>query len=238
MSEITEAGMRILQAVARGELAWSEPEALGEAAGLERESALDTMADLHVEGWLDVWESPEGIRVTLTPRAASQLGVSLVEHGPRLQPRWSGAGAPPRSIAFRRSGLRSGVPGSSPERLDPLAPPDEAVEHFESVSRHEGPAGARPVLLLGQRLCPWPGPEQVDPAAPCPGCGGAKLAPDEYCLRCDEWGGSDVDAAHPAARHTRNDPDHENPRSRRVARRSRRLVPRRLRHSQGRSRDV
>lgn len=85
----------LLPAIARGQRAWSTPEALAMQVRAEADQVLDELASLDAAGWIDVWELPEAIAVTLTPLAASRLLVEIVEVGPEERPRF-------RSVYDRR----------------------------------------------------------------------------------------------------------------------------------------
>lgn len=65
-----EVQSRILDAIAAGPTAWSTPEEVISMIGLDADEILDAMAEMDVEGLLDVWERPEGIVVTLSVLAA------------------------------------------------------------------------------------------------------------------------------------------------------------------------
>jgi hypothetical protein len=229
MPDLTEDGRRILQAVCRGERAWRTPVAVAQELGRELGPTLDAMAELHLEGWLDVWERPEDLVVTLSARAARLLGVRLVERGRRSLPRWAGRRDPePR----RRAG--PGRAGDEPAgdvtwAGDPSPTAEEAVIARESATDRGTRGRSRPSLLIGLNLCPWPGPGQRAPGAPCPGCRGARLPADRYCLCCDRCGADAEDVASRRQRRTPPRQDRAATEARRNAERSRRRSRRRER---------
>jgi hypothetical protein len=192
----------ILTALTRGGQACRTPDDLARILQRDSEVLTDDLADMHIGGWLDVWERPDGIAVTLTPWAAARLGVHLTDGGRRGRPRWTDKAprddTPPRALGVTRA-LAVDELDLLPDRL----PPPEVVAELNERGRGRGAIvprgqGPYPTRLVGERLCPWPGPAVGRaPAAPCPACGGADLRPLEYCLRCDRWG---FDEAHRAAR--------------------------------------
>jgi hypothetical protein len=179
MLELPERWRSILCAIRDGAVAWRDPRELaGELPG-PADAALDAMAEMHVAGWLEVWERDDGLAVTLSPLAAERLGTRLVETRRPDRSRWSRPDEPRRNIG----------PPSAPADTCPTAA--EPRDERGPEPRTAEPGTGAPTLLVGVGLCPWPGPRQAGPPAPCPACRGARLGPDAYCLWCDRWGRSE-----------------------------------------------
>jgi hypothetical protein len=145
------------------------------------------LIELENEGLIDWWrqgswlEDSRRYLVFLTPLACERLGVRITDEltygksheGRRPAPRYDQAD----------------------DWLDDLVDdgpgPDELAEAAEEAGRptRDGP---KPTFLVGQSLCPWPGPAEVAFVAqleqPCLACGDKPLAPSAYCLVCDRWG--------------------------------------------------
>src|SRR4051812_264339 len=94
MLEMTEDGSRIVEALVSAPVAWQSPEDLASATGRTLDETADLLAALDASGWLEAWERPGEVVVTLSVAAASRLGVRLVEVGPDETPRWSRLGMP------------------------------------------------------------------------------------------------------------------------------------------------
>ncbi|RUL85735.1 zinc ribbon domain-containing protein [Tautonia sociabilis] len=186
----------LLEAIARGPIAWSTPTELADALGLDEDETLDELASMDVAGLIEVWERPEGIVVTLSSLSAARLGVRLVAPDPLADPRWAGLGAPEPSRGRTSSeGKAAGAAGIE-AIVDRQPGPDVEAERGEPTRRHDAghPRGAdgrgdlpRPTRLIGTGLVPWPGP-QTSSTSRCPACGSRLLPPQAYCLYCDRWG--------------------------------------------------
>jgi len=190
----------IFEALTGGPCAWRTPAELAAELGREPESLTDELASLDVDGWLDVWERPEGPAVTLSALAAELLRVRLAECGGFLF-RWVDADRPERD-GYRTAGVMS---AAALEELDLVVDPSAAPDADDPA----GTAWPYPTRLLGDGLSPWPGPGPVGhdgasegPAA-CPCCGGRPLSAREYCLVCDRWGLDDRLRAEAARRPSR-----------------------------------
>lgn len=192
----------ILGVLTRGASAWLAPAEVARALGRDPEAVTDELAELHLAGWIEVWERAEGLAVILSPWGADRLQQRLVEWG-GLSFRWTDARLP--ELAVLRARGRSG-----PDRdacaedlgriVDPAPGPGELAEAFEAGRTGPEPEragrGGRvplpsrppyPSRLIGQGLTPWPGPGP-GPDHHCPACADRCLAAHEYCLRCDRWG--------------------------------------------------
>jgi len=214
MVEMPETWGRVIGALVGGVFAWRTPGEVAGTLGWGEGVTTDVLASLDADGWLAVWEVEGGPLVTLSPLGADRLGVRLVEVGYDEVARWAPAGDPepprPRArhvCAGRRAADMDFV-------VDPQPGPDEALADAEWGIREaecrDGPAPGPgpdpdpdadadhairlrrtafpfPSLLIGQGLCPWPGPGR-DPAAPCPACRERPIRPHAYCLCCDRWG--------------------------------------------------
>src|SRR5690606_6510073 len=130
-------------------------------------------------GWLDVWECPEPaeIRVTLSTWAANRLGVRLVEFGKGLESRWVEAGQPEPPHSRARGVAASGALEDLDLVLDSLPAPGSAAIELDddptaaAKGSHSRASREAPILLIGDRLTPWPGPVGEGPDA-CPACQG------------------------------------------------------------------
>ncbi len=184
-------GREVLDAVRGGPLAWRSPAEIAVALGWDLERTCDELAELHVAGWIEVWERDDGLVVTLSALAAERLGARLVENGRDDDPCWMAIGDPEPRPPRGRNVCRNEKCADFEFLMDPHPPPDLAAElsELEVASEREtaGPRLPVPTLLVGIGLTPWPGPEQGR-SSPCPACGSAPLTPDAYCLRCDRWG--------------------------------------------------
>jgi hypothetical protein len=180
MLELPDDWMSILEAIRSGDAAWRDPRELAWALGRPVDAALDTMAEMHLAGWLEVWERDDGLVVTLSPLAAERLGTYLVETRQPDQTRWSRPEEPQRHVV--RSGDRARPTGEA------VANPADPREGQSVAARVAESSVGPPTLLIGVGLCPWPGPRQGAPPNPCPACRGVRLDPAAYCLRCDRWG--------------------------------------------------
>jgi hypothetical protein len=190
ITELSPLANRILNALTNGPRAWEPPAALAERLGEGEDRLTDELATLDVEGWLEVWERPEGLSVTLTAWAAERLGVRLAECGGGLSYRWVEVGHP-EPAAFRARGVAASAALEDLDLvIDPAPGPDADLGRFDAeCADAKGPAGLpRPAHLIGDGLTPWPGPDRGEAPSACPACLGRKLGPSEYCLRCDRWG--------------------------------------------------
>ncbi|MEW4567445.1 hypothetical protein AB1L88_06215 [Tautonia sp. JC769] len=197
---ISKRRARILDAMVDAPLAWSFPDDLAQATGLDGEALIDELADMDVEGLIDVWERPEGLAVTLSVLAADRFGYHLIESGPYATPRWARAEepgpGPPRATQVLRSASTSLFSGM----IDPHPGPELAAELNEQADRYRANGrfgtfrrGAgrgeppRPTLLLGTNLNAWSEARGGD-SPTCPACHSRPLPAFAYCLCCDRWG--------------------------------------------------
>jgi hypothetical protein len=195
-TDLTNDWRTILDALTSGPRAWVTPGGLATRLGREAEALTDELASMDVAGWLDIWERPEGVAVTLSAWGAERLGVRLAECGGGLSYRWVEVGHPERA-AFRARGVAAGAPLEDLDLVfDPAPPPDADLDALDLPSDDgDDPVDPatlpRPNRLVGDRLTPWPGPGADRPrgeASGCPACRGRELGPRDYCLRCDRWG--------------------------------------------------
>lgn len=77
-----------LRAVAAGDAAWRPPSDVAADLAEDPDVTADRLVDLHLAGWVDCWDLPGALVVTLSPRGASALGLELAEFGPAEVPRW------------------------------------------------------------------------------------------------------------------------------------------------------
>jgi hypothetical protein len=206
-----------------------------EDLGPDEATAAELLAGLTDQELVGVWVERRGRRkvhrLTLTPRAASLLGVVLVESkdGDTGALRWAPADGPPEQVDPGPPRDRRAPPvvretdfagrhdaegnGWTLDALpDPKAadPADAAVEAGEWVrprhrlERPPRPRGEPPRWTVPVGLAvPWPAA-----ATPvCEGCGGRRLSAVEVCLVCDRVGFLGLPAV----------PEHEKPRPAAVA---------------------
>jgi hypothetical protein len=202
--------MQIVDAIVDAPLAWSTPDELISATGLDAEAVIDELADMDVDGLIDVWERPDGLAVTLSVLAAERFGCHLIETGPHVTTRWARAGepepGPPRATQVLRSGSTARFTGM----IDPRPGPEIEAETNEQARRYQANGhfgtfrrGAgrgeppRPTLLLGTNFNAWSGLREDGPHA-CPACQSRPLPAYAYCLCCDRWG---LDAPNPVPSH-------------------------------------
>ncbi|GAC1325461.1 MAG: hypothetical protein NVSMB14_17660 [Isosphaeraceae bacterium] len=195
MACVNDYGKLLLGAILRGATVWSAPADLAIELGWDIDETTDRLAELDATGWIEVWERPREIVVTLSSLGAERLGVRMVEHGRSLTPRWLAINEP-EPPPPRASGVFLNARAMELEFVLDTAPsPDEQAEIAEETirlaarsSRRPGKAEPpKPSRFIGQGLSPWPGPEAFT-KPPCPACGGRLLTPVEYCLGCDRWG--------------------------------------------------
>lgn len=195
MACVNDYGKLLLGAILRGATVWSAPADLANELGWNIDETTDRLAELDATGWIEVWERPREVVVTLSSLGAERLGVRLVEHGRSLTPRWLAINEP-EPPAPRASGVFRNARAMELEFvLDPAPSPDEQAEIADETirlasrsSRRPGNAEPpKPSRFLGQGLTPWPGPSAFT-KPPCPACGGRLLTSVEYCLGCDRWG--------------------------------------------------
>ncbi len=213
MLELSEDGLRIVEALVNAPIAWQSPAELASALGRCPEETTDLLATMDADGWLSAWEREFDVVVTLSVAAASLLRLRLVEVGPDEVPRWARPGDPeppsPRAAGVFRAERAAGLelvvdPSASPEQeaeraeemLARLAgAPDDAKAATKGM--FEGLPG--PTLLIGTGLSPWPGPGDGRKAS-CPACGSKRLKASMYCLYCDRWGLDHLLRGEPAPR--------------------------------------
>jgi hypothetical protein len=198
MLELSEEGLRIVEALVKAPVAWQSPAELASTMGLGIEATTDLLAFLDADGWLSAWEREFDVVVTLSVEGASRLGVRLVEFGRDEVPRWAGLGEPEPPRPKASGVFRSERAACLELVVDPSESPEEAAERAEeALNRWSIPSDPRekafvdglpgPTLLLGTGLSPWPGPGDGRKAS-CPSCGSKRLKPTMYCLYCDRWG--------------------------------------------------
>ncbi len=199
MHEPSERGATILRAIGRGPGAWASPVEVARRVDRPSESTTDDLADLHLGGWIEVWDRPDGPVVTLTPLAAERLGLRLVEDGRDLDPRWLGLGDPEPCPPRARNVCHQAAAANLDRVVDPTPSPLGDPRWVEPDSRVVGPNRSEPVRprrLIGLGLTPWPGPARPGDRI-CPACGSRRLPVEAYCLYCDRNGREA--AAKPAA---------------------------------------
>lgn len=127
------------------------------------EAARDSLAELDVEGLVELWEyHPGRFRAILTPLGAVSIGARLVE---RSDGGWRFEFGPER---LDRSSRRRGDPVTL--KFDP------------ADDRPRGP------VLVGEGLPCWDNPAWTGEESghrPCRACGGVIGSPTRYCIRCD-----------------------------------------------------
>lgn len=242
MVELTEDGRRVVEALLAAAVAWQSPAELASATGRDVGETTDVVALLDVGGWLEAWERPGDVVVTLSVAAASCLEVRIVESGPGQTPRWARRGElePPSP---RASGVFRGERAARLERvIDTRPTAEQAAERAEeALIRSAIPADIRvpavidglpaPTHLVGTGLSPWPGPGQGHKAS-CPCCQSRRLGPSTYCLYCDRWGLDHLLRAEPPDRPPARRPGAEEGRRRDRERRAREEKRRRRRSDQ------
>ena len=160
------------------------------------ETTADGLLALTEAGWLEIRHDPAaGPMVALSPLGAQRLGLRLA------------AADDPPPAALRPVAATAAQAVIEREAIDPSPGPLERAAWSERAAAVAVAAPAargrarrlwrvavaveqlpRPSLLVGTDLVPWPGPDQVQPAAACPACHGRRLGPQAYCLLCDRWG--------------------------------------------------
>lgn len=79
---------RILEAITRAPLAWTDAAELAAELFADPAAILDGLEALEAEGLAARWPRPGRVLWTLTPLAADRLAVELVEFGLAELPRW------------------------------------------------------------------------------------------------------------------------------------------------------
>ncbi len=193
MADLPETGISVMNALIGAPLAWQTPAQVATALGCDLEETLDLLCDLDAAGWLDVWDDPRGLVVTLSPLAAERLCVRIVEVGPAETPRWAGSGDPDPPALRSRSVCASDRAAGLDFVVDPysfedfLSQEDPPEPPATSSNGSRTPFEFRPTLLVGLGLTPWPGPAELSKPA-CPACSGQSFRTCMYCLYCDRWG--------------------------------------------------
>ena len=198
MLELSEDGLRVVEALVSGSIAWQSPDELASVMEWGVEATTDLLASLDAGGWLSAWERESDVVVTLSVAAASRLGVRLVEVGQDEVPRWARRGDPeparPKAAGVFRGDRAAGLelvvdPSQTPEEAAVLAEEAQARAAIPSDPREPVAVEGlpRPTVLIGTGLSPWPGPGDGRKAS-CPSCGSKRLKPSMYCILCDRWG--------------------------------------------------
>ncbi|WP_169973334.1 hypothetical protein [Tautonia rosea] len=193
---IPERWIQIVEAIVNAPYAWSTPDDVIEATGIDEEALIDELADMDIEGWIDVWERPDGLVVTLSVLAAKRFGCHLIEIDPPRTLRWAreGEAEPPPQVT------RSTSMAPLFAIIDPHPGPEFEIEANERAARYQANGrfgtfrrGAgqgeppRPTLLLGSNLSGWSGSQETGSDV-CPACQSRPLPAHAYCLCCDRWG--------------------------------------------------
>ncbi len=130
--------------------------------GCAIDEARDHLADLDVEGLVELWEyHPGRFRATLSPLGAVSVGARLVE---RADGGWRFEFGPERDPTSCRRGVHRTL------KFDP------------ADDRPRGP------VLVGEGLPCWDNPAWTGEESghqPCRACGGVIGSPTRYCIRCD-----------------------------------------------------
>ena len=185
----------ILNALVSAPLAWQTPAQLSTKLSLDIDTISDALAVLDEADWLEPWEMGDALFVTLTPRAASNLGVRLVLIGRSDAMRWASAAdlepEPPRALG-RSAGANAMLelvadPDPGPEAAAEAAELAAGIAERSSDSADPALFLARPTILLGLGLTPWPGPREQSEGC-CPACRSQPIRESAYCLICDRWG--------------------------------------------------
>ncbi|WP_152050699.1 hypothetical protein [Tautonia marina] len=205
-TDIPDHWSRIVNAIVDAQVAWSTPDDLVSATGIDEESVIDALADMDVDGLIDVWERPDELVVTLSVLAAERFGYHLIETGPPLMLRWARAGEPEPEPPKSTQVLRSASMAPFLALIDPHPGPEVEVETNEQAERYQANGhfgtfrrGAgrgeppHPTLLLGTNVNGWSG-DSVEGPETCPACHSRPLPAYAYCLCCDRWG---LDAPNP-----------------------------------------
>lgn len=137
---VVDADHPVIARILKGQVAWTLAEdfAPGEDPGA-----------LVAGGWVTPWRLPLATAYTLTPWAARELGVKVVERGAGEEPRWESAWTIPPQVTIARHGRMARL--DRPELVvDPReGPPAEAMR------RERGPlrdADGNPVLVMGTQV--------------------------------------------------------------------------------------
>jgi hypothetical protein len=198
MFDLSENGLRLIEALIKGPVAWMSPADLASAMDLGMEETTDLLASMDCDGWLAAWERESDVVVTLSVIGASRLSLRLVESGHDEVPRWARVGDPEPPVP-RALGVFRGERAANLELvIDSSDTPEQAVERAEEASMPRANSSdprkrafmgglPGPTILVGTGLSPWPGPG-LGRKASCPSCGSKRLKPSMYCLYCDRWG--------------------------------------------------
>jgi hypothetical protein len=95
----------IVLTLLHAEQAWLTPAGLARRLQRDAEALTDVLAVMDRDGWLQVWEQPESVMVTLSAWAARGLGARLVCAGPGGW-RWAARQLPPGRHTGRPRGRR------------------------------------------------------------------------------------------------------------------------------------
>jgi hypothetical protein len=193
---------------------------IAETLSATREHIDEIVSALSEHQLLSSWFAPpDPIRVTLTPLAASQLGVALCESGGHRL-RWVPRSVTERRTRTRRSAGRIDGPVDKVHSREPdpstVAEANEAALLRLSKGRSKLDALPWPTVLLTGSDSLW---SEVDSgivgktrkpvsrpiakarldfasAAACSACRGSELRANTLCLRCNRWGRDAALSAH------------------------------------------
>jgi hypothetical protein len=195
MAELPDNGLPLFKVLCAAPVAWQTPAEVANALGSDPEAVLDLLSELDAAGWIAVWETDDGPLVTLSALAAERLHVRIVEIGFGQKPRWAPVGEPEPPEPRSRGVFLGDQPAVAHLARAAERPPDQILEQSERPKRTTpGPKisgrkedPARPTVLVGLGLSPWPSPAPENKAL-CPACGGRMLRPHMYCIYCDRSG--------------------------------------------------
>jgi hypothetical protein len=182
----------VVEALVDGAVAWSSPDELTHASGLDPDEVIHALAALVDADMLVAWDQS----YTLTLTCAESMGLEIEDFGLVGHGRW----------------VSRALKGSRGVRLEALTLPDDdaidlaadprpgpldnllAIEYldalFASLLNIKEPINsggiAAPRLLLTGSANVWR--ETVKPLGDCVTCHGGHLAPYAFCLRCCRWG--------------------------------------------------
>lgn len=181
-------------AMLRAPIGWLDLESVVRRSSLDREVALDTLADLHLSGWihLEEMEGHDAPVLSLSPYGAACLGVVVYESGQLF--RWRARSVSARGDRVRREPHVTGfphedfedqIPDEQPPPLDALVISERPMQPdpYPDLDAPRDPP--YPGVILGLRI-PWPVKRRLGEV--CQGCGSILLPLSHYCAACDAWG--------------------------------------------------
>ncbi len=83
--------LEIVNNLLQANSAWQTPATLARRMSRDLEKLTDTLAEMDLAGWLQIWERPDGVMLTISAWGANRLIARLIPAGPGGSWRWATA---------------------------------------------------------------------------------------------------------------------------------------------------